>query len=197
MATIELKENTSELSDSELVKESLKNQDFFFYIIKRYETKLISYINRLTNVNNDEAQDILQDVFLKVYLNLNDYKDDLKFSSWIYRIAHNQVISNYRKISARPEGHSLNIDEIATKNIIADVNIDLSADLTIARENISRILSKMSRNNREILILKFLEEKSYREISDIIKKPQGTIASMINRAKKEFIKIANENNIQF
>jgi RNA polymerase sigma-70 factor (ECF subfamily) len=176
----------SQAKDEELVRLTLDNRDNFLYLVDRYKGKLLSYIKRLTNVNDDDAEDILQDVFIKVYLNLNDFNDGLKFSSWIYRIAHNQVISNHRKLKARPEGYLSSIDDQAAQNLMADTDIVAGADLGLLRQNISKILNQLDYKYREVLVLKFLEEKNYQEISDIIKKPPGTVASTINKAKEEF-----------
>lgn len=176
----------SQAKDEELVRLTLDNRDNFLYLVDRYKGKLLSYIKRLTNVNDDDAEDILQDVFIKVYLNLNDFNDSLKFSSWIYRIAHNQVISNHRKLKARPEGYLSSIDDQVAQNLMADTDIVAGADLVLLRQNISKILNQLDYKYREVLVLKFLEEKNYQEISDIIKKPPGTVASTINKAKEEF-----------
>jgi RNA polymerase sigma-70 factor (ECF subfamily) len=174
------------LSDEELVKLTLIDQGNFVYLVDRYKGKLLSYIRRLTNVNNDDAEDTLQEVFIKVYQNLNGFNDDLKFSSWIYRITHNQVISNHRKLKARPEGYAVNIEDSAARSLASDIDIVADADWHILKDNIMRILDRLDQKYREVLILKFLEEKNYQEISDIIKKPSGTVASTINKAKKEF-----------
>lgn len=176
------------LSDAELVRLSLENQDNFLYLVDRYKGKLMNYIRRLTNINDDDAEDILQEVFIKVYLNLNDFNSDLKFSSWIYRITHNQVISAHRKLKARPEGYAVNIDDQAALSLAADIDIAAGADIGIMKENIAKVLNKLDQKYRDILILKFLEEKNYQEISDIIRKPTGTVASTINKAKQEFKK---------
>jgi len=175
-------------SDGDLVKLTLEDRDNFLYLVDRYREKLANYISRLTKVSSDEIEDVLQEVFIKVYLNLNDFNDDLKFSSWIYRITHNQVISNYRRIKARPEGYAVNIDDQAARNLAADIDIAAGADLEILKNSINRVLDKLDGKYREVLVLKFLEEKNYQEISDIIKKPQGTVASTINKAKQEFKK---------
>jgi RNA polymerase sigma-70 factor (ECF subfamily) len=182
-------------SDEELVRLTLESQDNFLYLVDRYKGRLMSYIRRLTNVNNEDAEDILQEVFIKVYLNLNDFNNDLKFSSWIYRITHNQVISNHRKLKARPEGYAVNIEDSAARNLAADIDIMAGADLQILKKNIFKILDRLDEKYREILILKFLEEKNYQEISDIIKKPAGTVASTINKAKSEFKKELIRQNI--
>lgn len=176
------------LSDAELVSLTLENQDNFLYLVDRYKGKLLNYIRRLTNINDDDAEDILQEVFIKVYLNLNGFDTDLKFSSWIYRITHNQVISQHRKLKARPEGYAVNIDDQSALNLAADIDIAAGTDLNIMKQNIAKVLKGLDEKYRDILVLKFLEEKSYQEISDIIRKPAGTVASMINKAKGEFKK---------
>lgn len=176
------------LSDAELVSLTLENQDNFLYLVDRYKGRLMNYIRRLTNINDDDAEDILQDVFIKVYLNLNGFDTDLKFSSWIYRITHNQVISQHRKLKARPEGYAVNIEDKAALSLAADIDIEAGADLNIMKRSIAKVLGGLDQKYRDILILKFLEEKNYQEISDIIRKPAGTVASMINKAKSEFKK---------
>ena len=80
------------MPDEQLVQLSLNNQDYFYYLMKRYEIKLLRYIKRLTTVSPEEAKDIIQEIFIKVYRNLNGFNPKLKFSSWIYRIAHNEII---------------------------------------------------------------------------------------------------------
>ncbi|MBN2884870.1 sigma-70 family RNA polymerase sigma factor [Patescibacteria group bacterium] len=173
-----------ELEDSELVRLSLVDPDKFSYIIYRYQEKLERYLRRLGAKNEEDVQDLLQDIFLKVYLNLNDFDQNLKFSSWIYRIAHNQVISNFRKKQVRPEAHSFPIDSAGFDTLADDVALDRLSDIHLSQNVIKEALAKISVKHREILILKFFEDKSYEEISDILKKPQGTVASLLNRAKK-------------
>lgn len=174
----------SELEDAELVRLSLADPDKFSFIISRYQDKLSRYIRRLGTTSAEDAEDILQDIFLKVYLNLNDFKADLKFSSWIYRIAHNQVISHFRKRQVRPESHSTPIDSPGLQLLADDIALDQQSDIHLRQAIINEALQKVDARYREILILKFFEDKSYQEISDILKKPAGTVASLLNRAKK-------------
>ena len=178
----------SQNSDEELVELSLENQAYFLCIINRYKLKLMAYIRRISGVSQEDAEDILQDVFIKVYQNLNDFDSSLKFSSWIYRITHNVVISNFRKIQARPQETELDLDDDSIKILAADFNIEKELNLDYLRKKIFEILNKLDSKHKEIIILKFFEEKSYKEISDIIKKPMGTVASKMNKAKSEFKK---------
>ncbi len=175
-------------TDEEMVALVLENQDNFLYITKRYKDKLYRYIMRLTNIDREEGEDILQEVFLKVYLNLNDFDTGLKFSSWIYRIAHNQVISHHRRTKARPQGYSVTLEDNEAKNIMADMEMDKTMDIGILRENIFKIMDSLDEKYRNVLVLKYLEEKNYQEISDIIKKPVGTVGTYLNRARQEFKK---------
>ena len=95
------KNDCNEKNDEELVALALKNQDFFACLVERYEPKLMRYVRRISAATQEDAEDLLQEIFVKVYRNLNDFDPDLKFSSWIYRIAHNQVISYWRKTARR------------------------------------------------------------------------------------------------
>ncbi len=174
----------SDLEDAELVRLSLADPNKFSLIINRYQDKLARYVRRLGAFSAEDTEDILQGIFLKVYLNLNDFKTDLKFSSWIYRIAHNQVISHFRKHQVRPEAHSSPIDSPGFELLANDISLDFQSDVNLRQAAIAAALGKIDARYREILILKFFEDKSYQEISDILKKPAGTVASLLNRAKK-------------
>ncbi|MFH0854427.1 MAG: RNA polymerase sigma factor [bacterium] len=179
-------EQAEKLSDEELVKLTLSNQDYFLFIIHRYKIRLFNYIRRVTNISYEDAEDILQDVFIKIYFNLNDFAPDLKFSSWVYAIARNQAISNYRKLRSRAEGHKTDFNDDIVNDLVFEIDINKNIDAKFLKENVQKILSSMNGKYREVLVLKFLEDKSYQEISDIIKKPSGTVGSMINKAKKIF-----------
>lgn len=173
-------------TDEELVSLTLKNKEYFGCIIERYEQKLLRYMRRITNIAEDELKDVLQDTFISAYYNLNDFDVSLKFSSWIYRISHNQVISTHRKNKARPHGNLVDIDENILANIADDFDITKSVDIKYLRQHIDKILDHLDEKYKEVLVLRFFEEKDYKEISDILKKPMGTIATLISRAKKQF-----------
>jgi len=184
-------------SDKQLVKLALKNTDYYECIISRYEAKLMHYIRRITNVDKETAEDILQEVFLKIYKNLHEYDETFKFSSWIYRITHNEAISFFRKQKARPELiDSENNDDMDILGAIpADINL---RDDYVKKElvhKVREIVAVLPDKYRTALILRFMEDKSYEEIADILQKPAGTVATLINRAKSEFKKLAVKNHL--
>mgnify|MGYP003877808481 CR=1 FL=1 len=180
--------------DEELIPLILSNQDHFIYVVKRYKEKLYRYIMRISDFSPEEAEDVLQDVFLKVYLNLNEFDTGLKFSSWIYRIAHNQVINEFRKKKARPQHNAIDLDDDMARQIASNLDIEKETDQIILKESIVRTLRELDAKYREVMVLRFLEEKSYEEISDIIKRPSGTVSSLLNQAKKEFKKVYLRDN---
>ncbi len=188
-------------SDAKLVKLALKNSDDFAYLIERYEKKLMRYIQRFSGLSRDDAEDVLQEAFIKIYKNLNAFDPDLSFSSWAYRISHNETISYMRKHSNSANVLPLESDDEEAVNLL-DVlcsGVDLPEEYSKKEkgEKVKRVLSMLSPNYRDILILKFLEDMSYEAIADILKMPIGTVGTLVNRAKNQFRQIVLKNNIQF
>lgn len=176
-------ENCINKTDNDLVELSKDDPDHFLCLIKRYESKLLYYIMRISKFSREDAGDILQDVFVKTYYNLNEFDKDLKFSSWIYRIAHNQTVSEIRKKVVRPTV-SFEKEDIDKLEDAFDIVKEL--DNSFDRKKIDEALSKLDEKYREVLILRFLDEKEYVEIADILKKPVSTVGNLILRGKKLF-----------
>ena len=176
-------ENILEKSDSELVELSLKNKEFYGFLIQKYQDKLKRYILRISGGVYNDADDILQDVFIKVYKNLNDYDPKLKFSSWIYRITHNETISFLRKINRKPTTYNFEIDAVKVKTIEEDLTLDQKLDNAKVKENLLRIIGNLDKKYQDVVLLRYTEDKDYQEISDILKKPQGTVATLLRQAK--------------
>ena len=184
-------------TDEELVALTLKDQNYYAYLVERYENKITHYIKRISGLNDEDAKDLLQDIFIKIYKNLNGFDSSLKFSSWLYRIAHNEIINNWRKIKTRPQFVSGDEIDGFLHNIASDLDILKDIENKNIDDDIKKVLNQIDVKYREALILKFLEEKSYEEISDILKKPTGTVATLIRRAKKQFKEEAEKMNIKF
>ena len=176
-------ESCDSKTDNELVRMSLRDSDYFLYLSKRYEDKLLRYIKRISKFGQEDAEDVLQEVFIKTYYNLNGFDPELKFSSWIYRIAHNETVSAIRKKSVRPTVY-LEVEDINKFSDAFDMTKDI--DNTLDRKVIDEALSRLDEKYREVLVLRFLDEKEYVEISDILKKPVSTVGNLILRGKKLF-----------
>lgn len=179
-------EKINTMTDEELVARTLKDENFYGFLIERYEEKLGRYISRISGGTKEDTEDVLQDVFLSAYKNLNDFDQGLKFSSWIYRIAHNKVISHFRKITARPKTVTYEGDVQLLNVLASEEDLAKNLERKYTAEEVRSILQSMDPRYKEVLFLKFLEDKDYKEISDILEKPMGTVATLINRAKKQF-----------
>jgi len=112
------KNECRKLKDDELVRRSLQNIEYFACLFERYEKKLIYYILRISSFSPEEADDVLQEAFLKIWKNLNKFDSSLKFSSWAYRIVHNTTMSNWRKSRSYGKNQHINIDDELFKNML-------------------------------------------------------------------------------
>lgn len=173
----------SEKTDEELVALTIQNKQRYLYLMQRYEQKLIRYVQRIILCSKEDAEDVVQETFIKTYEHLNDFDTSLKFSSWIYRIAHNEAINALRKISRLPLTPRTEEEHFFLESIADSSDLEEEMLKKMESESVRAALSNISEKYREVLILKFLEEKSYEEISDILKKPVGTVGTLINRAK--------------
>jgi len=173
----------TEKTDIELVGLSLSDPNYFLFLSKRYEERLLRYIMRISKFSREDAEDVLQEVFIKTYYNLNGFDKELQFSSWIYRIAHNEAVSAIRKKAVRPS-IALPVEDLERFGDSFEMMKDV--DNSFDRKMIDEALSKLDEKYREVLVLRFLDEKDYTEIADILKKPVSTIGNLILRGKKLF-----------
>lgn len=179
-----------ELSDLEVLRKSLVAVDYFSCLYERYEEKLMRYIKRVAFATDEEAADILQESFIKIWKNLNAFDQSLKLSSWIYRIVHNEAISFLRQQKSFGKNQNVSWDDARYADLPDDALPDDAERLEHRDRLTHRILTRLPEQYKEVLILKFLENMSYEEISDILKIPEGTVAVRINRAKKIFRQLA-------
>ena len=189
-----------QVTDEALVKRSLQHEDAFYSLMKRYEPVLLRYINRMTKVSKEEAEDLLQEIFIKVYQNLNGFDTNLKFSTWVYRIAHNEIINHYRK--NKRDRFTVELD--ADDEDVHSLSVFLTDTLNIESQFLNRekanavrkALGELSQKYQDILVLYYFEDLSYSEISDILRKPPGTVATLLNRARTKFKKIAEQHKLE-
>lgn len=185
------------LTDEAVVIAALADKEQFGVLVDRYEAKLRRYIARLGVRNPEDQLDVLQDIFIKVYRNLNGFDPKLKFSSWIYRIAHNEAISAYRKKNVRPEGHLIaDSEELLSFAAGTLDSAELQFDESINAEVVHQALQKLDHKYAEVLILRFFEHKEYDEISDILQIPTGSVGTLIHRGKKQLASVINNDHIR-
>lgn len=181
---------TPETNEILLKKIAQRDEPAFFELVKRFKTQLLHVIYRYTG-NRQDAEDILQDVFVKIYLHAEKYNDEFKATTWIYTIALNTARTAYKK-----KNRWLIFSSMMNKNEDEPDFIDSIEDFTFTpgfysdsddqEEIINSVLSKINPSFREALILRDMEGLSYEDIGDVLGLNMGTVKSKINRGREEF-----------
>jgi len=137
----------------------------------------------------EDALDITENVFLKVWENIRSYKVGRKyFSSWIYRIAHNAVVDHYR---TNKEVAELSFDVADNKRAADPVRI---ASGVIGGENLMKAISKLNKKHQQVIVLKYINELENREIAMIMRKSEGSLRILKFRALKALRQIMEDMN---
>jgi RNA polymerase sigma-70 factor (ECF subfamily) len=182
----------AETTDERLVALALRDDQYFEILVERYEEKLQRYIIRFINCSRQDAQDIMQQSFINAYRNLNGFDAELKFSSWLYRIAHNESVNHLRHISARP---TVIMEQDSFEALASELNMENELGRKMENAKLGRAIARLDPKYRDVIVLRHLEDKSYDEISDILKKPPGSVSSLLTRAKRLLVKeIEKDNN---
>lgn len=177
-----------ELTDEQLVKQALEDRENFAGLMRRYEVRLFRYVLRISGMHKDDAEDVLQDAFIAIYRNLHGFDPTRKFSTWAYRIVRNATISAARKNQVKHKYVVPNVGDELMERIRSDEDIALAADRTFDANTVHETLKTLKREQREILMLHYLEEMGYSEISDVLHIALGTVGSRLSRAKQAFRK---------
>ena len=178
-----------ELSDNDLIK-LIRQEDSERYaeIIERYQGKLFAYLYRLVGTR-DEAEDLLQDVFIKAYRNLQSYDAERKFSSWIYRIAHNEAVNHIKRRSLKRfipwEDVTATKDKLEMSSVEEDAQVNWIRKET--SQEVDQAINRLPFKYKQVLVLRYYSDKSYEEISVILGRPVNTVGTLINRAKKKLL----------
>ncbi len=168
------------LTDEELIEEiRAKDKELYSEIIRRYETKLAHYLRKFFR-DSDQLADVLQEVFIKAYRNLYGFDIKKRFSPWIYRIAHNEALNHIKK----NRRESVSLDESEWEIIDEDIDLKKEVDATLLKEKMEVALLRIKEKYREPIILYYFEQKTYEEISDILRLPRNTVGTLIMRGKK-------------
>jgi RNA polymerase sigma-70 factor (ECF subfamily) len=175
----------NKISDEELI-EKFQRGDIYAYelIVKRYKDQLLNFVYRFLS-NQEEAEDVVQETFLRVYRNRHAYKRVAKFSTWIYTIAGNLARTELRR---RHRRRIFSLSHIGVDDKDYEISDEFFSPEThvntvLKEEIIQKEINKLSPKFREVIILRDIQELSYEEISKIMRVPIGTVKSRVNRAR--------------
>jgi len=175
------------LDDRQLVARILAgDREGFTELVGRYEKRIVNYVYRMTH-RYEEAHDLAQEIFLKVYLALDRYDPKYQFSTWIFRIAQNSAIDALRKkslpevsLTTKPEDESK-----GKEREFPDVGVSPYRDLRNKQLSgaIDQAVEKLPVDYRELIQLRHFAELSYEEIAELKKMPLGTVKNKLFRAR--------------
>ena len=185
---------SSNLKDEELAK-LVQNGEVqkFGVLMERYQGKLFRYGKKFLS-SPDNIEDVVQDVFIKTYENIQSFNVSQRFSPWIYRIAHNTYVNALKKNSRDPL-YLFDFDTFISHTVVENP-IVREREKNEIKKMIDDSLSKLEPKYREILVLNYIEDLSYKEISDILHIPLGTVGVRVMRAKEMLKRIYMELNKQ-
>jgi RNA polymerase sigma-70 factor (ECF subfamily) len=171
----------TELSDEQIAATVQAGQvEDFGFLIERYDAKLKRYAKRFLS-RPEDVEDLVQDVFIKSYTNLQSFDVSQRFSPWIYRIAHNVFVNELRRKERR--GLGIFDADVLLPQIPARETADADHLSEELKNEMEQLLDTLPIKYREVLILFYYEELSYAEISDILRIPTTTIGVRLKRAR--------------
>ncbi len=172
-------------TDSTLVVAALCDKSAFAVLVRRWEGPLARFVSRILGQSAQSTEDVLQDTFIKAFINLNDFDGNRPFGPWIYRIARNEAISFLRKKRLEPPSVTAHDGILLLERMSDGITAQEIYDKSRMAVQIRSAIASMDPRYREALVLRYLEEKGYDEISEILALPAGTVATLINRGTKQ------------
>ncbi|MAM48202.1 MAG: RNA polymerase sigma factor [Pseudomonadota bacterium] len=166
-------------------------------LVKRYETQIFNYSVRLTG-NSSDAMDLMQEVFLGVYRNLHRFRGDAKFSSWIFRIAHNKAVDMNRRRRLLSNQLRINDDEFDILDILpGDTGNEPDEKLGTQQQNgkITRMLARLSLEQRLVVEFKVFQSLTFDEIAVMQDISANTVKTRFYTALKKLKAVSEENNV--
>lgn len=164
--------------------------DAYAEIMARYEPKLHRYVTYLIH-NQTMADDVVQDTFIKAYQNLKGFNPKYKFSSWIYRISHNEAMNAIKKLRHMSD---TDIDELPDTGY--DQRIEELVDSSILSEHVQGCLGKLEPKYREVIQLVYFEHMKYEEVSDVLRIPTSTVGVWLSRAKTRLRDLCKQRGVK-
>jgi RNA polymerase sigma-70 factor (ECF subfamily) len=179
-----MNKDESKTDTEQLVQDFLDGDaQAFNRVVMLYQTKI--YNLALNYVKSpEEAKDLAQDIFVTVYRSLPKLREKEKFTSWLYQIAINHCRNRYKKLSRRGYFSNISLDDEESFLQIAG---DEGPEKLLQRKNtinlVRATIDSMAEAEKEIILLRDIQELAYEEISDILQIPLGTVKSKLNRAR--------------
>jgi len=178
--------NLSATPDRELVATAARGlEGSFEELVKRYQRPISAYVYRMVG-DYDAALDLTQEIFIKIYASLSRYRPEFKFSTWIYKIAHNAAIDHLRRSSGRERsltvGHDADQYELPLE--CDCLSPEQQSEREERRGEIELVVRSLPTAYRELIVLRHSQDLTYEEIVEVTGLPLGTVKNRLFRARE-------------
>jgi RNA polymerase sigma-70 factor (ECF subfamily) len=171
----------NEHSDEVIVRQVQSgDKEAFGILVERYEEKLRRYGKKFL-ASEDDRKDLLQDIFLKAYMNIQEFDADRRFSPWLYRIAHNEFVNALKR--RKPILVSFFDFDALFPHAIQDDSLESSWSEQELKVAMDRCLEKLDLKYREPIILHYYDEMDYKGIADVLQIPISTVGVRLSRGR--------------
>jgi RNA polymerase sigma-70 factor, ECF subfamily len=179
-------EGVRKLTDGELIVDAVGGRvDGFEELVRRYQRPITGYIFRMLG-DYESSLDVTQEVFIKVYNSLSKYSPEYKFSTWLYRIAHNAAIDHMRRNPVSPQSLEAENADGTYQIQIESTSPSPEQDRERAewRNEIDAVVKCLPPAYRDLILLRHSRDLSYDEIADVTGLPLGTVKNRLFRARE-------------
>ena len=180
------------LSDQEIIDSvKLGNQSDYSMIVDRYKDKAFSLLKKMLK-NAQDAEETLQDCFIKAYNSLSSFKGEAKFSTWFYRIVYNTALTKLSSKKRKTENEMSSVDEHFDLKSDYDYNVSERKDMS---ELIHELVNKLPEKHSAIISLFYLDEMSCEEISKVLNISLSNVKVMLHRSRNALKDIIIKNDL--
>jgi RNA polymerase sigma-70 factor, ECF subfamily len=164
----------------------------FEALVREHQDRVYDFCVRMLG-DREEAQDLVQDIFVSVHQNLRKFREDAKLSTWLLRISKNQCLNRLKYLKRRGQGRTDEYVEVGEKVLSGALEAppmpDAMLDAARERARVQRAISQLEPDARMLVALRDIEGLSYEEIVDITELPEGTVKSRLHRAREKLADI--------
>lgn len=181
----------SELSDDELIKRTVSSGDTtaFAELYDRYAqlvyAKCRSFVSK-----TDEVDDLVQDIFVGVYVKLKTFRGDSKFSTWLYSFTYNHCINHYNR-EVKKKRMEVNFEEQQQEVLDMEDEISDEAIFSLAADKLKMSLQQIEPAEKVVLLMKYQDDMAVKEMATVLGLGESAVKMRLHRAKKRIVEIYN------
>lgn len=175
-----------EYSDKEIIDNFLNNSDkneAFLLLVKKYQQQVYWLIRRLI-INHDDTDDLVQNVFIKIYQNLHTFRQESELYTWIYRIATNEALNHLKKFKRK---WTLSIDN-QPQSLVKRLESDIYFDGDEIKKKLHKAILKLPEKQRVVFNMRYFNEIPYEKMAVILKTSEGALKADFHHAVKKIEK---------